>query len=48
MSLCLIRAGSLGESESKFLEEGRVYVTWNDLSQNLLKHPRDPLSLVNP
>ena len=48
MSLWLIRAGSHGEFESNFLGEGRVCVTWNELSQNLLKHPRDPLSLVNP
>ena len=38
MSLWLIRAGRHGEFESKFLEENRVYVTWNDLALNLLKH----------
>jgi len=37
MSLWLLRAGSSGEYESKFLSDNRVYVTWqgfdNDLSQ---------------
>jgi restriction system protein len=37
MSLWLIRAGSHGEFESKFLEDNRVYVTWNDLSLDLSK-----------
>jgi restriction system protein len=37
MSLWLIRAGAHGEFESKFVEEQRVYVTWNDLSQNVSK-----------
>lgn len=35
MSLWLIRAGSHGEFESKFLEENRVYVTWDDLEYDL-------------
>lgn len=35
MSLWLIRAGRHGEFESKFFEEGRVYVTWGDLQLNL-------------
>jgi restriction system protein len=37
MALWLIRAGSHGEFETKFLEESRVYVTWNDLAQDLSK-----------
>lgn len=28
MTLWLIRAGSRGEHEQKFLDEGRVYVAW--------------------
>ena len=30
MSLWLVRAGSHGEFEKKFLEENRVYLTWDD------------------
>jgi len=37
MSLWLIRAGFHGEFETKFLEENRVYVTWNNLSTDLSK-----------
>jgi restriction system protein len=37
MSLWLIRAGSHGEYERKFLEENRVYVTADDLSIDLSK-----------
>jgi restriction system protein len=39
MSLWLIRAGSHGEFESKFLEESRVYVTWDHLAHDLMKLP---------
>lgn len=35
MKLWLIRAGSNGEFEQKFLDEGRVYVTWNELDTDL-------------
>lgn len=35
MTLWLIRAGSRGEQEQKFLDEGRVYVAWEGLSLNL-------------
>ena len=35
MALWLIRAGSEGEYEHKFLEEGRVYLTWDDLEDDL-------------
>lgn len=35
MSLWLVRAGSSGEYESKFLSEGRIYLTWDNLSQDL-------------
>jgi restriction system protein len=37
MSLWLIRAGRYGEFESKFLDKNRVYVTWEGLSNDLLK-----------
>ncbi|MEO0645827.1 MAG: restriction endonuclease [Cyanobacteria bacterium J06650_10] len=35
MSIWLVRAGSSGEYESKFLEESRIYVTWDNLDHNL-------------
>lgn len=35
MKLWLIRAGSAGQYEQKFLDEGRVYVTWGGLSNDL-------------
>jgi restriction system protein len=37
MAVWLIRAGSHGEYELKFIQEGRVYVTWDDLDVNLGK-----------
>ena len=37
MAIWLIRAGSHGEYEQKFLQEHRVYVTWDDLDVNLDK-----------
>lgn len=36
MAVWLIRAGSQGQFEQKFLNENRVYVTWNGLNANLL------------
>ena len=35
MTLWLIRAGSRGEHEQKFLDEGRGYVAWEELDLNL-------------
>ena len=35
MAIWLIRAGSHGEYENKFLQEKRVYVTWDELSVDL-------------
>ena len=35
MTLWLIRAGSRGEHEPKFLDEGRVYVAWEGLDVDL-------------
>lgn len=37
MKVWLVRAGSHGEYESKFLRENRVYVTWDNLDLNLGK-----------
>ena len=37
MSIWLIRAGSHGEYEQKFITENRVYVTWDKLGVNLVK-----------
>lgn len=37
MALWLVRAGSHGEHEAKFLDEKRVYVTWDELNYDLAK-----------
>ncbi|WP_425801224.1 restriction endonuclease [Desulfitobacterium sp. Sab5] len=37
MAIWLIRAGSHGENENKFIEENRVYVTWDDLNIDMGK-----------
>lgn len=37
MSVWLVRAGSSGEYEPKFLSEGRIYVTWDGLDIDLSK-----------
>lgn len=37
MAIWLIRAGSHGEYEQKFIQENRVYVTWDRLDVNLTK-----------
>ena len=37
MAIWLIRAGSHGEYEQKFLQENRVYVTWDGLDVDLTK-----------
>jgi restriction system protein len=37
MAIWLIRAGSHGEYEQKFIQENRVYVTWDNLKVNLAK-----------
>jgi len=37
MAIWLIRAGSHGEYEQKFISENRVYVTWDKLDVNLAK-----------
>ena len=44
MSIWLFRAGSNGEYESKFLEDKRIYLTWNGLNIDLAKYQdRDKL-----
>ncbi len=35
MAIWLIRAGSHGEYEHKFISENRVYVTWDGLNVNV-------------
>jgi len=37
MAIWLIRAGSHGEFEQKFIQDNRVYVTWDNLNVNLGK-----------
>ncbi len=37
MALWLVRAGRHGEYESKFLEENRIYLTWDGLNYDLSK-----------
>jgi len=37
MAIWLIRAGSHGEFEQKFLQDSRVYVTWDKLAHDLTK-----------
>ena len=37
MSLWLTRAGSHGEYENRFLDENRIYLTWENLSYDLSK-----------
>lgn len=37
MAIWLIRSGAHGENEQKFIDENRVYVTWDDLNLNLGK-----------
>ena len=53
MAIWLIRAGSHGEYEHTFLENSRVYVTWDDLDVNIHELPSrealiDALVSVNP
>ena len=44
MATWLIRAGKHGEYEQKFLQENRVYVTWDKLALDISKLPdRDAL-----
>lgn len=37
MAVWLIRAGSQGELEEKFLSENKVYVTWDALNSDVSK-----------
>ena len=49
MALWLVRAGKLGEHETKFLDDGRIYLTWKNLTQNLsnLSEKKDLYELLN-
>ena len=49
MSLWLVRAGSSGEYENKFLSEGRIYLTWDNLSNDLsqVKDKKELYALLN-
>lgn len=45
MATWLISEGSHGEYKQKFLQEGRVYVSWDELNLNLSKlKPRGELA----
>ena len=44
MAIWLIRAGSHGEYELKFLQDNRVYVTWDSLDVNLASCDCEALS----
>ena len=46
MALWLVRAGSRGQYETKFLDDNRIYLTWDGLSEDLSKI-KDKLSLYN-
>jgi restriction system protein len=46
MAVWLVRAGSHGEYQDKFLSEKRVYVTWDDLNVNLAKLPARDVLIV--
>jgi restriction system protein len=44
MAIWLVRAGGHGQYESKFLSEGRAYLTWDGLTPDLSKfHQKDDL-----
>lgn len=46
MAIWLIRAGAHGEYEQKFIQESRVYVTWDGLDVNLAKLADRPALVV--
>ena len=37
MPMWLCRAGRYGEFENKFLEDGKVYCTWDNLSESIMQ-----------
>ena len=37
MALWLVRTGSHGEHEDRFIEDGRIYLTWDGLKKDLSK-----------
>ena len=46
MAIWLVRAGSHGEYEQKFIQENRVYVTWDGLDVDLIKLDKRALLAV--
>lgn len=44
MAIWLVRAGSKGEYEQKFIQEKRVYITWNNLVKDLHKLSKESLA----
>ena len=38
MSIWLVRAGSKGQYEDKFLSDKRIYLTWGSLDVDLTKY----------
>lgn len=41
MALWLVRAGKYGEHESRFIDDGRIYLTWEDLDYEALSKLKD-------
>ena len=39
MPMWLCRAGRYGEFENKFLEDSKVYCTWDNLSESIMQFP---------
>lgn len=47
MSMWLCRAGRYGEFENKFLEDSRVYCTWDNLAESIMQfHTKQDLLLM--
>jgi restriction system protein len=46
MAIWLFRAGNAGQYESKFLNDSKVYLTWDNLNQDLSQFA-DKQSLLN-
>lgn len=45
MAIWLIRAGSHGEYEQKFIQDKRVYVTWDGFNVNISQYKERPALL---
>ncbi len=47
MALWLCRAGRIGEYETKFVEDNRIYFTWDDSAWNMSEmFPAVPLPII--